>query len=86
MVTHWTVPYIIHGSLALVSTVLAYVILPETGASSLPEQVPDSLEQPDSSQCKKRPNSGPEVDEALIPRILNPSCMPSNSQTQTHRE
>lgn len=45
MYSHWTVPYIIHGTLAVVSAVLAFIILPETANKSLPEHVPDRLRE-----------------------------------------
>lgn len=44
MYTHWTVPYIIHGTLGLISAILAFIILPETVDTSLTEQVPDDLQ------------------------------------------
>ena len=64
MITHWTIPYVVHGSLAVVSTVLVIVILPETGGSPLPEHVPGNETTSDIEQTQLEEiltNSAPEA-------------------------
>ncbi|XP_064628666.1 solute carrier family 22 member 15-like [Lineus longissimus] len=68
---HWTVPYIINGSLALTSTILVMVLLPETAHKPLLEELPDK--RATCCKCSKDDNkSERESDEEL--KDLTGSC------------